>query len=119
VKLQDVGPDGKARDLTQGWLRASHRALDPARSRPYRPDHPHDSAEPLIPGATVWFEIAILPTAHRFAQGHRLRLSLTSEDDNGFAMQGMSHTGLGMPARNRVFSASQLILPVDAQTRLL
>jgi hypothetical protein len=112
VKLQDVTPDGTARDLTQGWLRAGHRALDPARSKPYRPEHPHDAAEALQPGAMTWFEIAILPTAQRFAVGHRLRLCLASADDDGFAMQGMSHTGLGMPAHNRIFSASQLILPM-------
>jgi uncharacterized protein len=112
VKLEAVTPDGKVRALTQGWLRASHRALDPSRSTAYRPEHPHDAAEALRPGEATWFEIAILPTAHRFLTGHRLRLSLASADDDGFAMQGMSHTGLGMPARNRVFGSSQLILPV-------
>jgi predicted acyl esterase len=112
VKLQDVAPDGKARDLTQGWLRASHRAIDAARSTSYRPEHGHDRAEALVPGATTAFEIAILPTAHRFAVGHRLGVSITSADEDGFAMQGMTHTGLGMPARNRIFSASRLIVPV-------
>ncbi len=114
VKLQDVAPDGTARNLTQGWLRASHRALDAVRSKPYRPEHPHDRAEALVPGEAKWFEIAILPTAHRFRSGHRLRLALTSEDDNGFAMQGMTHTGLGMPARNTIFSESELVLPIQA-----
>jgi predicted acyl esterase len=112
VKLQDIAPDGTARDLTQGWLRASHRAIDPARSKPYRPEHGHDRAEALVPGQTTMFEIAILPTAHRFAAGHRLAVSLTSADDDGFAMQGMTHTGLGMPARNRILSLSQLIVPI-------
>ncbi|HEY3916143.1 MAG TPA: CocE/NonD family hydrolase [Stellaceae bacterium] len=113
AKLQDVAPDRTACDLTQGWLRASHRALDPARGKPYRPEHPHDRAEPLMPGEPAQFDVAILPTAHRFLPGHRLRLSLTSADDEGFAMQGMSHNGLGNPARNRIFSASQLIVPQD------
>lgn len=111
VKLQDVAPGGRPRDLTQGWLRASHRALDPLRSRPYRPEHPHDRAQPLVPDQETAFEIAILPIAHRFLPRHRLCLALTSEDGNGFAMQGMTHTGLGMPARNRVFSASKLFVP--------
>lgn len=112
AKLQDVAPDGTARDLTIGWLRASHRALDPARSKPYRPEHPHDRADALTPHEETWFEIAILPTAHRFLAGHRLRLLLASSDNDGFAMQGMTHLGLGLPARNRVFSASQLIVPM-------
>ena len=114
IKLQDVAADGSARNLTQGWLRASHRALDPARSTPSRPEHPHDRAEALVPGEKTTFEIAILPTAHRFRAGHRLRLALTSEDCDGFAMQGMTHTGLGMAARNRVFSDSRLLLPLAA-----
>jgi hypothetical protein len=112
VKLQDIAPDGGARDLTQGWLRASHRAIDAERSKPYRPEHGHDRAEPLVPGAALLFEIAILPTAQRFAAGHRLGISIASADDDGFAMQGMTHTGLGMPAHNRIFSASHLIVPV-------
>src|SRR4029077_2197233 len=29
------------------WLRASHRKLDPARTRPYRPYHTHDEKQPL------------------------------------------------------------------------
>jgi uncharacterized protein len=114
VKLQDVASDGAARNLTQGWLRASHRALDPARSRSYRPEHPHDRAQPLVPHEETDFDIAILPTAHRFLPGRKLRLMVTSEDGSGFAMQGMTHTGLGMPAHNRVFSASQLIVPQTA-----
>ena len=112
VKLQDVAPDGSARDLTQGWLRASHRALDPTRSKPHFPDHAHDRIDPLTPGAATSFEIAILPTAHRFAPGHKLRLVLASEDGGGFAMQGLSHTGLGIAARNRVFARSLLMLPL-------
>jgi len=114
VKLQDVAPDGAARNLTQGWLRASHRTLDPGRSKPYRPEHPHDRAEALLPGSSYRYEIAILPTAHRFLPGHRLRLAITSDDTNGFAMQGMSHTGLGLPARNTIHSDSRLVVPLIA-----
>ena len=112
AKLQDVAPDGSAQDLTQGWLRASHRALDATRSTPHFPYHPHDRIEPLSPGVRTEFEIAILPTAHRFRTGHRLRLVLTSQDGGGFAMQGLSHTGLGIAARNRIFASSRLTVPL-------
>ena len=37
--------------IANGWLRASQRRLDPMRSQPYRPYHPHDRIEPLTPGA--------------------------------------------------------------------
>src|SRR5215472_13717388 len=36
-----------------GWLRASHRKLDPERSTPYRPYHTHDEIQKLTPGDTV------------------------------------------------------------------
>jgi predicted acyl esterase len=111
VKLQLVDAAGQASDLTQGWLRASHRALDPARSRPWRPYHPHDRTEPLVPGEPAWFEIAIVPTAQRFKPGQRLRLLLTS-DDEGIAMQGLSHMTCGQAARNRIFSDSRLMVPL-------
>jgi predicted acyl esterase len=111
VKLQLVDAAGAASDLTQGWLRASHRALDPARSRPWRPVHRHDRVEPLVAGEPTRFEIAIVPTAQRFKPGQRLRLLLTS-DDEGFAMQGLSHVGCGLAARNRVFGDSRLMVPL-------
>jgi hypothetical protein len=36
-----------------GWLRASHRKLDPERALPYRPFHAHDELQPLTPGEVV------------------------------------------------------------------
>lgn len=113
VKLQLVDAGGAPSNLTQGWLRASHRALDPVRSKPHRPVHPHDRAEPLAPGEPTWFEIAIVPTAQRFKPGQRLRLILASGDDGDFAMQGLSHVPCGPPARNCIFSASRLMVPVQ------
>ena len=111
VKLLLIEADGTPRDLTQGWLRASHRALDPERSKPYRPYHPHDRTEPLVPGEPTWFEIAIVPTAQRFKPGQRLRLLLTSTDE-GIAMQGLSHVTVGLQARNTIFSDSRLMVPI-------
>ena len=45
--------------VAQGWLRASHRRLDPKRSLPYRPYHTHKAKEPLMPGEIVELEIEI------------------------------------------------------------
>ena len=36
--------------VTKGWLRASHRKLDPEKSLPYRPYHAHDERWWLEPG---------------------------------------------------------------------
>jgi uncharacterized protein len=111
VKLLLIEADGTPCDLTQGWLRASHRALDPERSKPYRPYHPHDRTEPLVPGEPTWFEIAIVPTAQRFKRGQRLQLLLTSADE-GIAMQGLSHVTVGLQACNTIFSVSRLMVPI-------
>jgi predicted acyl esterase len=48
--------------IAQGWLRASHRALDPEKSKPYRPYHPHLKREMLTPGEIYELDIEILPT---------------------------------------------------------
>jgi uncharacterized protein len=36
--------------IAQGWLRASHRKLDPALTLPYRPYHTHDEIQSLTAG---------------------------------------------------------------------
>ena len=80
VRISDVDPSGAASLLTEGFLRASHRALDATRSRPERPWHPHDARVPIVPGEMTEYEIEVWPTANEFAVGHRLRVQLTSND---------------------------------------
>jgi predicted acyl esterase len=72
--LYDDGP------LALGWLRASHRALDAARSTPWQPVHVHVREEPLRPGEPVPLEIEIWPTSVRFAAGEGLRLIVQGRD---------------------------------------
>lgn len=59
-----------------GWLRASHRALDAARSTPEQPVHLHTAAsiQPLTPGEPTPVEIEILASATGFDAGEGLRL---------------------------------------------
>lgn len=78
--LKDEAPDGALRLLTRGWLKASHRALDPGKSRPWRPWHPHDRVEPVPPGEAAEYLIEIIPTSNLFKEGHRLRLELSTSD---------------------------------------
>jgi uncharacterized protein len=66
--------------IAQGWLRASHRRLDSARSLPYRPYHPHDAEEPLVPGEVVALEVEIWPTCVVVPAGYRLVLSVRGKD---------------------------------------
>src|SRR5262249_58171477 len=66
--------------VAAGWLRASHRAIDPERSRPYRPWHPHDRAEPLTPGEVVQLDVEIWPTSVVLPVGYRLALTVQGRD---------------------------------------
>jgi predicted acyl esterase len=63
-----------------GWLRASHRALDEARSSEFQPVHPHDREEPLSPGVAVPLDIEIWPSATSFEAGETLRLIIQGRD---------------------------------------
>ncbi|MFC3244955.1 CocE/NonD family hydrolase C-terminal non-catalytic domain-containing protein [Gordonia humi] len=63
-----------------GWLRASHRALDPDRSTPYRPYHTHKDPQPLEPGVPVTLDIEIWPTSIVIPSGYRLDLVVLGRD---------------------------------------
>lgn len=66
--------------IALGWLRASHRALDPEASRPERPVHPHTHEERLSAGECVPLDIEIWPFSVRFAAGETLRLVVAGKD---------------------------------------
>ena len=66
--------------VAQGWLRASHRKLDPARGAPYRPYHRHDEVWPLEPGDPVELDIEIWPTSIVVPKGYRLGLTILGRD---------------------------------------
>lgn len=64
----------------QGWLRASHRKLDPQKSLPYRPYHPHDEVQPLTPGEAVELDVEIWPTCIVVPKGYRIGLTVRGRD---------------------------------------
>jgi hypothetical protein len=66
--------------IGQGWLRASHRKLDPALTKPYRPYHTHDEKQPLKPGQAVELDVEIIPTSIVVPPGYRLALTLRGKD---------------------------------------
>jgi uncharacterized protein len=66
--------------IGQGWLRASHRKLDPARSLLWRPFHPHDERQPLTPGEVYELNVEIWPTCLVMPPGYRLALTLLGRD---------------------------------------
>jgi uncharacterized protein len=63
-----------------GWLRASQRKLDPARSLPYQPWHAHDEEWPLKPGEPVELDVEIWPTSIVVPPGYRLALTVRGKD---------------------------------------
>jgi predicted acyl esterase len=75
-----IGSNDPRTPIANGWLRASHRKLDPARSLPYRPYHAHDEAWPLKPGEPVELDVEIWPTCIVVPPGHRLCLSVRGKD---------------------------------------
>jgi len=66
--------------IANGWLRASHRALDPQRTLPYRPYHPHDRVEPLTPGEIYECDVEFVPTCIVVPPGYRLGLNVRGKD---------------------------------------
>jgi uncharacterized protein len=80
ARLCDVAPDGSETVITEGALRASHRALDRKRSSIGSPYHRDTHPQPLTPGHRTVFDIAIIPTAYELAPGHALQLRVTTDD---------------------------------------
>lgn len=64
--------------VTQGWLRASHRAEDPALTTELRPFLKHDRAEPIEPGTVYEFRVELLPMSVLVQKGERLRLEISN-----------------------------------------
>jgi predicted acyl esterase len=90
VKLSEQMPqsaDDRAKTLnpasywiTKGWLRASHRALDPQKSTAMEPYQSHADPQPIEPGKIYRFDISVEPMAHRFKKGNRVRLEIVNGD---------------------------------------
>lgn len=60
--------------VAYGWLRASHRELDDARSTPLRPWRAHRRRLALTPGEAVPLDVELLPSSTLFRAGETLRL---------------------------------------------
>jgi uncharacterized protein len=66
--------------IAQGWLRASHRKLDPDKSLPWRPYHAHDEEQPLTPGEVYALDVEIWPTSIVVPAGYRIALTVRGRD---------------------------------------
>ncbi len=66
--------------IGQGWLRVSHRKLDPALSLPYRPYHSHDEKQLIEPGKVYTVDIEVWPTSLVLPKGYRIAVSVRGQD---------------------------------------
>lgn len=89
LSLRMFAPDGSevvftgasdTEPVTRGWLRASHRKLDEAMSRPYRPYHAHDEIQKLEPGRAYPVDVEIWPTSIVVPKGYWLALTVQGRD---------------------------------------
>jgi putative CocE/NonD family hydrolase len=96
VKLADVFPDGRSRQVTFGVLRAAHRQSD-------------ERAMPLPAGKAVDLSVRLWPTANTFLAGHRVRLAIAGSEAPRYAIypEACTNTVIGTEG-----AASALELPV-------
>ena len=66
--------------VSLGWLRVSHRELDPEKSTPWRPYLTLQNEQRLEAGIIVPAEIEILPSSTWFDRGETLRLEIKGQD---------------------------------------
>lgn len=86
VTLSEVRPDGQEMFVQRGWLRASKRALDPARSSELRPFGHYTQAalNPLKAHQANLTRIEINKFAHVFRAGSSLRLTIDTPSQTGY-----------------------------------
>ncbi|MCP4138460.1 MAG: CocE/NonD family hydrolase [bacterium] len=94
AELNDVFPNGRAKNISSGWLRASHRQRDPnelsgAAAHAIDPDYtpfdpfyfePDTNPENINENELYEYVIEIWPTCNVFKAGHRVRISLSGSD---------------------------------------
>lgn len=115
VTVSEVRPDGKDVMVQHGWLRASHRDLDGAKSSAYRPYQSHTGLDPLTPGEATELNVEIFPVGHAFRAGSKIRVDI--EAPTAIA-ELWGFVGLPVPAVNVVYHdaahPSMLRLPILA-----
>lgn len=118
--------DGTEEELTRGWLRASSRALDNERSRPWQPQPTLTRRQELHPGEVVQLKISLAPGARRFRPGEQIGLRIKLADDeappDAIRGAGYGHLQRSGAALVQVHHSeqhpSQLLLPITAGNHL-
>jgi putative CocE/NonD family hydrolase len=112
VKIADVAPSGAESIVAEGQLRASMRKLA-ADSTGIEPVQALRHPRQITPGKFLRYQIAIAPTAYRFAVGHRLQIRLTSYNFPN-ALPATFHLDVANPAATVI----KPLLPATNTVRL-
>ena len=104
--------------MALGWLRASHRTLDPEESTDFLPVLKHDREVPLKPDVPTQVDIEIWPSGTAFAKGEGLRLVIMGQDIYDYPKPSVyaRHEALRNVGRQHVHTGgntpSRLLIPV-------
>jgi predicted acyl esterase len=92
--------------LAKGWLKASHRKVDTARSREYTVKHTHLRADyaPLKANEVVPVEIEIIPNTALVRTGHRIRVDIQPYDGFGHGTRHAYDPSYHDGARNTIYT---------------
>ena len=127
ITLRNIGPNNEdicevgqhgqpVPCLTKGWLRASHRKLDAAKSLPYRPYHAHNERLWLKKDEPVECDIEVWPTSIVIKKGHKLRIDVQPRDGVGSAPYTHYHAEYNAGATNTIYAGgdkpSHILLPI-------
>ena len=119
IKLYDVAPGGSETRLGKGYLKASHRALDPQKSKPYAPYHKHTAVDPVVPGEINEYNVDLGKVTNVFKAGHRIKIeieSLESPRDPEMQIHYHPHLNNGRTTVHKIYRykgyPSHLLLPV-------
>jgi len=95
VTLFDVDPTGLTTPITAGWQRDNSRVITPGNDPVHTP-------------------ISLVPNARQFLAGHRIQITLASDDhhEQAPAMLGFTHAPPGEASVNEVFATTRLVLPI-------
>jgi predicted acyl esterase len=116
VTLTEVRPDGVEIRVQSGWHRPVHRQEDPTRSDDARVDYTFhaDHRQPLVPGEWTSFRLPLMPVAHVFRPGTRMRLTVSTpgRDCPFWCFDNPVQAGAGHDVGFGPSHPSELVLPV-------
>ena len=114
-EVLETGQQGTPVPVAKGWLRVSHRELDPELTLPCRPYHKHTRRLYLTPGEIVRVDVEIRSTSMVFKKGHRIRLDVQPRDGAGSQSYMHYHADYNT-GTNTIYAGceyeSYLLLPV-------